>query len=123
MGISSSFGRPAAPIIVPVRQAVGLHQAPPPAPAGPGAPPPPAPFALFLPSIATCAGIYVLRFCQERGLPTEGLRMVQRSIPDPATGLIGRIELEIGVPAGFPERYRPALIRAAELCAVKKHLG
>ena len=82
----------------------------------------PAPFALFLTSIATCAGIYVLRFCQERGLPTEGLRMVQRSIPDPATGLIGRIELEIGLPAGFPERYRPALIRAAELCSVKKHL-
>jgi ribosomal protein S12 methylthiotransferase accessory factor len=82
----------------------------------------PSPFALFLTSIATCAGIYVLRFCQERGLPTEGLRMQQRSITDPASGLIGRVELEIGLPPGFPERYRPALIRAAELCAVKKHL-
>jgi ribosomal protein S12 methylthiotransferase accessory factor len=82
----------------------------------------PSPFALFLTSIATCAGIYVLRFCQERGLPTEGLRMQQRSISDPATGLIGRVELEIGLPPGFPERYRPAVIRAAELCAVKKHL-
>src|SRR4030066_1187821 len=67
----------------------------------------PAPFALFLTSIATCAGIYVLRFCQERGLPTEGLRMVQRSIPDPAPGLIGRIELEIGFPPRGPRRPPP----------------
>ena len=82
----------------------------------------PSPFALFQASIATCAGIYVLRFCQERGLPTEGRRMLRRSVPDLSTGLIGRIELEIGLPAGFPEHYRPALIRAAELCAVKKHI-
>jgi ribosomal protein S12 methylthiotransferase accessory factor len=82
----------------------------------------PSPFALFLASIATCAGIYVLRFCQERGLPVEGLHMVQRTVSDPSTGVIGRVELEIGLPPGFPERYRPAVIRAAELCAVKKHL-
>src|SRR3972149_1459943 len=106
MGISSSFGRPAAPIIVPLWGVFPAPPAPPPPQRGRGTPP--APFALFLTSIATCAGIYVLRFCQERGLPTEGLRLVQRSIPDPATGLIGRIELELGVTAGVPERYRPA---------------
>jgi ribosomal protein S12 methylthiotransferase accessory factor len=82
----------------------------------------PEPFSLFMVSIATCAGIYVLRFCQQRGLSTRGLRMRQRSIFDPARGMIGRIELEIELPPGFPERYRPAVIRAAELCAVKKHL-
>lgn len=82
----------------------------------------PAPFSLFLASIATCAGIYVLRFCQERGLPTEGLRLLQRSVRDPATGMIGRIELVIQLPPDFPERYRSAVVRSAELCAVKKHL-
>ena len=30
--------------------------------------------------------------------------------------------LEIQVPEGFPEKYRPSLIHTAELCAVKKHL-
>jgi ribosomal protein S12 methylthiotransferase accessory factor len=30
--------------------------------------------------------------------------------------------LEIQVPEGFPEKYRPALVRSAEQCAVKKHL-
>jgi ribosomal protein S12 methylthiotransferase accessory factor len=82
----------------------------------------PEPFSLFMASLATCAGMYVLRFCRERGLPTEGLQMRQRSLRDPSSGMIGRIDLEIGLPPAFPERYRSAVIRAAELCAVKKHL-
>ncbi len=31
----------------------------------------PSPFATFLASIGTCAGIYVLSFLKQRGLPTE----------------------------------------------------
>ncbi len=82
----------------------------------------PTPFALFLSSIGTCAGIYVLGFCRQRGLPTEGLKIIQRNDQDPATGLIEAIALEIALPAGFPEKYREAVIHSAELCAVKKHL-
>jgi putative redox protein len=82
----------------------------------------PTPFALFLASVATCAGIYVLGFLRQRGLPSEDVRLIQRAHPDPLTGMIGRIELVIEVPAGFPEKYLPAMARAAELCAVKKHL-
>ncbi len=82
----------------------------------------PTPFATFLASIGTCAGIYVLGFCQQRGLPTEGIRIIQRMQTNPATGLVGKIDLEIQVPPGFPEKYLPSLIRSAELCAVKKHL-
>jgi len=82
----------------------------------------PTPFATFLASIGTCAGIYVLGFCQQRGLPTEGIRIVQRMHADPSSGMIGRIDLEIQVPPAFPEKYLPAMIKSAELCAVKKHL-
>jgi len=82
----------------------------------------PTPFATFLASIGTCAGIYVLGFCQQRNLPTEGLRIVQRMQANPVTGLVGQIDLEIQTPPDFPERYLPALIKSAELCAVKKHL-
>lgn len=81
----------------------------------------PTPFATFLASIGTCAGIYVLGFCQQRGLPTEGIRLIQRMDKDPMTGMVGKVELEIQVPPTFPERYREALVRTAELCAVKKH--
>jgi putative redox protein len=82
----------------------------------------PTPFATFLASIGTCAGIYVLGFCQQRGLPTEGVRILERMHTDPSTGLVGKIDLEIQVPESFPEKYLSSLIRSAELCAVKKHL-
>ena len=82
----------------------------------------PTPFSLFLASLGTCAGIYVLGFCKQRGLPTQGIRIVQRMESDPATRMISRVELEIQVPPDFPEKYKDALIRSAEQCAVKKHL-
>jgi len=81
----------------------------------------PTPFAVFLSSIGTCAGIYVLGFCQQRGLSTDGIRIVQR-IHSGFGGMIQKIDLEIQVPSTFPEKYRDSLIRSAELCAVKKHL-
>lgn len=82
----------------------------------------PTPFALFLASIATCAGIYVLGFCRQRNLPTEGMRIIQHSHKNPLTGMVENVDLEIQIPAGFPEKYLPSLIRSAELCAVKKHI-
>jgi len=81
----------------------------------------PTPFATFLASIGTCAGIYVLGFCKQRGIPTEGVQIVQRMHSNPVTGMVGKIDLEIQVPDNFPEKYRSSLVRAAELCAVKKH--
>jgi len=81
----------------------------------------PTPFATFLASIGTCAGIYVLGFCQQRGLPTEGIRILQRIHSNAFSGMVENIDLEIQLPPGFPEKYREAVIRSAELCAVKKH--
>ncbi len=82
----------------------------------------PAPFGLFLASIGTCAGIYVLSFCRQRGLPTEGIRITQRMETNPLTRMVERVELDIQLPPDFPEKYHEAVIRAASQCAVKKHL-
>ena len=81
----------------------------------------PTPFATFLASLGTCAGIYVLGFCQQRGLPTEGIQIIQRMHSDPFSGMVSQVDLEIQAPATFPEKYLPSLVRSAELCAVKKH--
>lgn len=81
----------------------------------------PPPFALFLASLGTCAGIYVLAFCRRRGIDTEGLRIIQRVQGGP-DGMVKHVGLEIQLPPEFPEKYRAALIRAAEQCAVVKHL-
>jgi len=82
----------------------------------------PTPFATFLASIGTCVGIYVLGFCRQRGLSTEGMRIVQNPVFDPKTGLVTSIHLDIQLPKDFPEKYRAAVMRAADQCLVKKHL-
>lgn len=82
----------------------------------------PTPFALFLASLGTCAGIYVLGFCRQRGLPTDGIRIIQRLHSNPFSGMVEKVDMEIQVPPDFPEKYRPSLIKSAELCAVKKHM-
>jgi putative redox protein len=82
----------------------------------------PAPFDLFLASIGTCAGIYALGFMQQRGIDPQGSKLTMRTHYDPTVGLMDRVELELKPPAGFPDKYRDAIINAMELCAVKKHL-
>lgn len=83
----------------------------------------PTPFNYFLASIATCAGIYVLGFCRERDIPTEGLSLRQHAkFSDTEKGKrrLAKVSLEIRLPPGFPEKYRNAVVKTAELCAVKK---
>jgi ribosomal protein S12 methylthiotransferase accessory factor len=82
----------------------------------------PAPFDLFLASLGTCAGIYVLGFCQARGLPTDAIELVQRHEKDDA-GHLTKVTLDILLPPSFPEKYRVAVARAAESCKVKKTLA
>ncbi len=82
----------------------------------------PTPFATFLASIGACAGIYVLGFCRQRGIPADGIRIVQSSETNRATGMVEKIRLDIQLPPDFPEKYKAAVIRAADQCAVKKHL-
>lgn len=91
-------------------------------PAGGGEGSAPTPFAVFLASIGTCAGIYVLGFCRQRGLSTDGVRIVQRIHRSPMSGMVENIDLEIQVPPSFPQKYYEALVRSADQCAVKKHL-
>ncbi len=80
------------------------------------------PFDLFMVSIGTCAGWYVKSFCQQRNLSEEGIRLEQKTRFNPEKKLIDKIEIEIHLPADFPEKYRDALIKAAGACTVKKHV-
>jgi ribosomal protein S12 methylthiotransferase accessory factor len=82
----------------------------------------PEPFDLFLSAIGTCAGIYVLGFCQQRGIDTAGIELTQSIETDPIKRMISKINLEIKLPESFPEKYKNAVIQAASLCAVKKHI-
>ena len=88
--------------------------------AGGGSDSAPAPFLLFLASIGTCAGIYVLGFCKQRQLPIEGIKIIQHMETDRSTGRLEKLDLEIQVPTDFPEKYYQALVRSAEQCKVKQ---
>lgn len=79
----------------------------------------PEPFDLFLASLATCAGYYVLKFCEQREIPLDGIELVQRWERD-AKRKITTIGIDIKVPDAFPDKYRKALERAAHQCSVKK---
>lgn len=90
-------------------------------PSGGGQSSAPTPFLTFLSTIGTCAGIYVLGFCRQRGIATDGIRLVQRMAVDPFSGLVTEVEVTIELPDTFPAKYVDAVVRAADQCAVKKH--
>jgi len=82
----------------------------------------PTPFELFLASIGTCAGIYVKGFCDQRGINTDNIHIQQQMEWDPVRQIMGKIHIEISVPVDFPEKYESAMVNAANLCTVKRHL-
>ncbi|MHB8420268.1 MAG: OsmC family protein [Myxococcales bacterium] len=82
----------------------------------------PAPFDLFLASIGACTGIYVVGFCEARGIPTRDIKIVQRSLSDDE-GHLRSVEVEILLPPGFPARYQETIARVAEQCKVKRTLA
>lgn len=83
----------------------------------------PSPFELFLASIGTCAGIYVKSFCDSRRISTDNIKIVQTAEYNKETGLPVNIRIDIKLPGDFPEAYRDAVIRSAELCKVKKTMA
>ncbi len=82
----------------------------------------PTPFELFLTSIATCAGFYVLVFLKQRQLSTEGIYLTMSTERSPESRLVKNIKLDIHLPESFPDKYREAVVKAADQCTVKAHL-
>jgi ribosomal protein S12 methylthiotransferase accessory factor len=83
----------------------------------------PSPYLHFIASIGTCAGSYILSFCQERKIPTDNITLTERlefaTTPE-GKAFLDTIAIDINVPPDFPEKYHRALIKVADQCAVKK---
>jgi len=79
----------------------------------------PTPFDLFLVSLGTCAGIYVLSFCEQRNIPYEDIRLVMKTKRNPEKGMIDNIIIDIELPSDFPEKYMGAVKSPADKCTVK----
>lgn len=83
----------------------------------------PSPFDLYLASIGTCAGIYVKMFCDNRQIPTDEIKIIQKTEFSPETGLPVKLTLDIKLPENFPEKYKASVLNVAELCKVKKSIA
>ncbi len=84
----------------------------------------PTPFELLFASLATCAGVFAKRFCDKKGIATEGvhLRVECEPDPDPKKYRMQRVHTVVVVPESFPKEYETALIRTVEGCPVKKQI-
>ena len=82
----------------------------------------PAPFDYFLASLGTCAGIFVKVFCDKRGIDASGIKLIQKHRVDPLTRKLSGIDIKISLPEGFPDKYKSAVLKAADQCSVKRVL-
>jgi putative redox protein len=82
----------------------------------------PSPFDLFLASLATCAGYYLLAFCLERGIGTEKAGVAMTMERDPQAKMISRVMIELQLPPGFPEKYAAVVVKVVDACTVKRHI-
>ncbi len=82
----------------------------------------PEPFQFFLMSIATCTGIYALDFCQTREIETKDMTLTMSCELDSSGRIYKKLSIDLKVPAGFPEKYKKAIVRTMDLCSVKKHI-
>jgi len=82
----------------------------------------PAPFDLFLTSLGTCAGIYVLNFLRKRDLPTDQARLYLTTEEDRERHMLTGITIRVGLPPEVPHKYGKAILSTVNLCTVKKQL-
>jgi ribosomal protein S12 methylthiotransferase accessory factor len=82
----------------------------------------PEPYDLFLSSIGTCAGVYIVYFCESRDIPTEDITMTLCFERNETSHLMEKITIDVKLPPGFPQKYKKAVIRAAQMCTVKRNL-
>lgn len=80
----------------------------------------PSPYSLFLVSLATCGGYYLLAFCQARGIDISKVKMIMEYIPRKDDVFKPTFVYRIRVSADFEDKYIEPLKRAINECAVKR---
>jgi len=82
----------------------------------------PEPYDLFLSSIGTCTGVYVVYFCHERGIDMSGLKMTVGFDRNEKKKLVETVRIDIHLPPGFPQKYKSTVVKVAGLCTVKRNI-
>ncbi len=82
----------------------------------------PEPFAVFLSSLAACAGIYAKSFCDTRKISTDNMQLFLDASSKKGQAHMEGIRIRLHVDSTFPEKYIKPIIKAMEGCAVKNQL-
>ena len=77
-----------------------------------------APLELLPTSLGTCVAYFVQQFLVTRGIDPTGLEVAVGVAGAPNPHRIGYFDVTVSLPGGIPDRYRDAVIRAAETCTV-----
>ena len=80
----------------------------------------PDPFTYFISSFGTCAGYFVLRFCQSRNIPTENIKISVSNDFNPKLRVAENIKILVELPETYPDKYESALLRTIDQCTVTK---
>ncbi len=78
----------------------------------------PSPLELVPTGLGTCVAYFVQQFLATRGIDPTGLTVAVGVAGAPNPHRIGRFDVRVSLPGGVPERYREAVVRAAETCTV-----
>lgn len=81
----------------------------------------PTPIDLFLASLGSCSGVFVLNFLKMHYLP-ETVYLTLNPVWNINEYVIEKIELVIHLPAGFPAGFDNALVEVAKRCLVARHV-
>lgn len=80
----------------------------------------PEPFDYFLASMPLCAAFYIRKFCQQRDICTDGIKVIQENSNIGEDKYQKKFSISVVLPTSFPQKYKKALIASANTCTVKK---
>lgn len=80
------------------------------------------PLDLFFVSLGICVGKYVMEFCRTRDIPYEESKVLLITQWDEGKKMHTQVLIQVQLQQEFPEKYKKALIKAVDLCSVKKHI-
>lgn len=80
------------------------------------------PFLIFLATAGMCSAVYVQAFMSQRGMSLEGVKILQKMNYNQFTNQVTDIDINLDLPASFPEKYKSAIINVVNQCPVKQHL-
>jgi putative redox protein len=78
----------------------------------------PTPPEMMVAALGSCVGVYALIFCQKHGISAEGLVVTTDWEKAESPARIGRMTVEIVLPAGVPAEKHTAFMKTVEQCLV-----